>query len=196
MKIVGLTGGIGSGKTTVAKLFEKFGIPIYIADDQAKHLMNTSPKLKEKIKTLFGEEAYQNNTLNRSFIASKVFTDATRLEQLNALVHPAVQEHFQQWVTEQDAPYVIKESAILFEHGNHKYCDKTILVTAPKELRIERVQQRDQSSKKQISDRMDKQWSDAQKIPLADYIINNDASLVDVKKEVERIHNEFLLLFS
>lgn len=135
MKIVGLTGGIGSGKTTVAKQFQALGIPVYIADDEAKKLMNRSKIIKRKLKALFGDEAYKDNTLNRPFLADKIFNNAENLEKMNAVVHPKVASHFKNWVKKQIAPYVLKESAILFENGAYKDCDLIITVTAPLELR-------------------------------------------------------------
>ena len=172
-KIIGITGGIGSGKSKVAGYFSELGIPCYTADDRAKYLMNTDAALKESIVHHFGSECYMDNTLNRSYIADIIFKDKTALAKLNALVHPVVGQDFLNWVEKQNTPYVIKEAAILFESGGAKSCDSIILVTAPKKIRIERVLARDNTTVEAIKDRMSKQWSDSQKTPLADYHIEN-----------------------
>ena len=172
-KIIGLTGGIGSGKSKVALRFLALGIPCYIADDRAKDLMNISAHLKEAVCKVFGSESYLDGVLNRPYIANVVFKDATALAQLNTLVHPIVAQDFIEWVAKQKAPYVIKEAAILFENGGAELCDSVILITAPETVRLKRVLARDNSSVEAIQDRMSKQWSDARKIPLADYHIEN-----------------------
>ena len=172
-KIIGLTGGIGSGKSKVALRFLALGIPCYIADDRAKDLMNISAHLKEAVCKVFGSESYLDGVLNRPYIANVVFKDATALAQLNTLVHPIVAQDFIEWVAKQKAPYVIKEAAILFENGGSELCDSVILITAPETVRLKRVLARDNSSVEAIQDRMSKQWSDARKIPLADYHIEN-----------------------
>ena len=172
-KIIGLTGGIGSGKSKVALRFLALGIPCYIADDRAKDLMNISAHLKEAVCKVFGSESYLDGVLNRPYIANIVFKDATALAQLNALVHPIVAQDFIEWVAKQKAPYVIKEAAILFENGGSELCDSVILITAPETVRLKRVLARDNSSVEAIQDRMSKQWSDARKIQLADYHIEN-----------------------
>ncbi len=189
MKVVGLTGGIGSGKSTVAKMFEKLGVPIYIADDQAKELMHTNEILKAQIIDLLGPNSYSKGELNRGYIATIVFNDKSKLAGLNALVHPAVAQHFDAWRNRQSANYVIKEVAILFENGGHKLCDYTILVSAPLETRIERVLKRDQVTREQILSRVHNQWDDDQKIPLADYVINN-VNINETKGQVYKIHKE------
>ena len=144
MKIVGITGGIGSGKSTIAAYFNsEFDIPVYYADAEAKALMNTE-SLKKAITALLGEEAYQEGQLDRKYVASKVFNDDQLLEQLNGIVHPAVATHFKSWCQAQNAPYVLKEAAILFENGTADALDAVILITAPKQLRIDRVLKRDQ----------------------------------------------------
>ena len=123
MRIVGLTGGIGSGKTTVANEFKKLGVPVYIADEEAKTLMNKSKVIQRKLKSLFGNEAYENDKLNRPFLAQKIFNNKDYLQQMNAIVHPKVAKHFAKWLVKQNAPYIIKEVAILFENGSDKDCD-------------------------------------------------------------------------
>ncbi len=189
--VVGLTGGIGSGKTTVAGFFKELGIPVYIADDAGKRLMNTSSEIREKIVDIFGETAYSGNTPQRKFIASKVFSDKQLLEELNKIIHPAVAQDFNDWVKEQSSKYVIYEAAILFETGGFKKCDLSILVTAPKDLKIERLQKRDESSREEIQQRMDNQWSDEKKSELADFIIINE-DLDQTRQQVEHIHDEIL----
>ncbi|MDB9899504.1 dephospho-CoA kinase [Flavobacteriaceae bacterium] len=190
-RIIGLTGGIGSGKSKVALRFSALGIPCYIADDRAKDLMNTSADLKEAICKLFGSESYSGGVLNRPHIANVVFKDATALAQLNALVHPAVAQDFIEWVAKQEAPYVIKEAAILFENGGSKLCDSIILITAPEAVRLKRVLARDNSSVQEIEDRMSKQWSDERKIPLADYHIEN-MEWNDTILKIDAIHQELI----
>jgi len=188
MIIIGLTGGIGSGKTTVASIFkEVFGVPVYIADVEAKNIMNHSKIVRRKVIELLGKQAYSKNSINRTFIASKVFNDETLLNGLNAIIHPKVRKHFIKWVSKQKGNYVIKEAAILFENGSYKDCDKTILITAPLELRIERILQRDQSTKHDIIKRMENQWDDKKKIHLADFVINN-IKLSQTKAQVHKLH--------
>lgn len=189
--IIGLTGGIGSGKTTVAGFFEELGIPIYIADDAGKRLMKQSSEIREKIIHIFGEQAYTTNEPNRKFIASKVFDDKVLLQKLNNIIHPAVEADFEHWNKHQDSPYIIYEAAILFEAGGYKKCAKTILVTATRELRIERLQKRDESSIEEIEARMNNQWTDEKKSKMADFIIKNDV-LAQTKLQVEDIHNKIL----
>jgi len=189
---VGLTGGIGSGKSYIAGFFEKLGIPIYFADKEAKLLMIKNKSLKADIKQLLGFDSYhQNGRPNRPIIASKVFNDKKLLKKLNALVHPAVQNDYAQWSDIQKAPYTIEESAILFEIGADNKFDKTVLVTADKETRIKRVLKRDKTPRKAIESRMKNQLSDEKKIPLADFIIVNDGTS-DMAELVLEIHNKIL----
>lgn len=192
MKIVGLTGGIGSGKTTVAKMFEALGVPIYIADDEAKKLTVTSAEIKEKLINLFGEIVYQNNVLNKSFLADKIFNNQDLLSQVNAIIHPVVATHFLDWVKNQDVSYVIKEAAILFESGSYKDCDVTILVTAPIELRLARVKKRDNATDEEIMSRINNQWSDEKKSKLADIILEN-IDIKTTKNSVLEIHQSLIL---
>ncbi|AUS07196.1 dephospho-CoA kinase [Pseudotamlana carrageenivorans] len=191
MKIVGLTGGIGSGKTTVAKMFKDLGVPIYIADDEAKKLMNESPVLRDEIIQLFGDSAYLNEGLNRPFIANIIFRDKTYLDKMNAIVHPKVSEHFDKWVLKQKAPYVIKEVAILFENGGHQSCDFVISVTAPKDLKIKRLLNRDDTTIEKIENIMKNQWSDEEKIKLSDFVVFNTV-LEETYTQVLKIHKEIL----
>ncbi|MBB6680880.1 dephospho-CoA kinase [Aequorivita sp. 609] len=187
MKVVGLTGGIGSGKTTVIKMFAALGVPVYIADIEAKKLTNSSPVIREKLIKLLGKEAYQNDKLNRKFVAEKIFNDKNLLEGVNAIIHPEVGLHFEKWQEQQTSDYVIKEAAILFENGSYKNCDVVILVTAPEEVRIARVMKRDGVTKSQVKERIKNQWPDSKKKELADIIIEN-IDLEDTQNLVNQIH--------
>ncbi len=191
MIIVGITGGIGSGKTTVAKMFEALGVPVYYADDEAKKLTNTSVAIRESLVLLLGEETYINGILNRKFLANKIFNDKILLEKVNAIIHPRVAEHFQGWIATQDYQYILKEAAILYESGGYKQCDKVILVTAPKESRILRVMERDNVSKEEVEARMRNQWEDSEKIKLADFIIQND-QISQTLKQVQALHQQLI----
>ena len=195
MIIVGLTGGIGSGKTTVAGYFKELGVPIYIADEQAKLLMNTDKKLQREITNLLGPDAYKDGVLNRPYVATKVFNSKKMLSSLNAIVHPAVRRHFQEWVAAQDAPYVMQEAAILFENGGYKLFDFTILVTAPVKARIARTIKRDGTTESDVIKRINAQWSDSRKAAMADVRIEN-IKLEDVKKAVTRIHTHIMVRIS
>lgn len=187
--LIGLTGGIGSGKTTVAGMFESLGVPVYKSDDKAKELMITSEEMIAEIIALLGDEAYIAGELNRPYIALKVFSDKTFLDRLNAIVHPVVREDFHQWASEQNTPYVIQEAAILFENDAYQKFDRMILVTAPKRLRLERVMQRDQVAEDNIIARMNHQWEDEKKIPLADFVIEN-IDLSRTVSQVKKIHKK------
>lgn len=173
-RIIGLTGGIGSGKSTVANYIASKGIPVYIADEEAKKIMERID-VKSSIQSLFKESILNtDNTLNRNKIAELVFSNPDKLKQLNAIVHPAVKNHFINWIKEhKDASFIIKEVAILFETGGHKDCDKVILITAPEEVRIERAMKRDNSSKKSVSARIKNQLPEADKIKLSDFVVEN-----------------------
>jgi len=194
MKIVGLTGGIGSGKTTVAKMFEALGVPVYIADKEAKELMNKSPYLRQKLIDLLGEEAYDETGLNRPFVASKIFQNKHLLEKINEIVHPEVRKHFHEWLKKQSAVYVIKEAAIIFEQNMQSQYDKVILVTADKQQRIKRVLKRDHTTPQKINAIMENQLDDSEKIKLADYILEN-TDLVETQKKVETLHKILLKIF-
>lgn len=183
-KIVGLTGGIGSGKSTIAAYFKKRGVPVYIADDEAKKIMN-DPEVVKKVQSVFEENIIENKQLNRKKIAELVFSSPEQLKKLNSIVHPEVKKHFLDWVKKHEKhPFVIKEAAILFESGTYKDCDKIILVTAPEALKIARVMKRDNVGREQVLERMKNQWSDEKKIPLSDYVIQNtDLELAKEKSE-------------
>lgn len=193
MKIVGLTGGIGSGKTTVANLFSELNVPIYIADKEAKALMNKSKVIKRKLIQLFGKDAYKAEELNRPYLAEQIFNDKNLLQQMNAIVHPKVASHFKRWIKKQAAPYCIKEVAILFENGSYVNCDKVITVIAPLEIRISRVLQRDQTTTSKIKAIIKNQWQDQERMKLSDYVISNDDNLQHLKYQINEIHQKLLV---
>lgn len=188
--VIGLTGGIGSGKSTVVNMFSEFeNIAIYIADDEAKKLMNTSAKIKTQLITEFGEEAYINNELNRPYLASIVFNNKEKLTTLNAIVHPIVNEHLQRFIKENNGKdYVLYENAILFENGSDSFCDKIITVTAPENVRINRVIKRDNSTIEGVKSRIKNQWSETKKTLQSNYLIEN-LTLTKTKEQVLKIHN-------
>ncbi len=172
--IIGLTGGIGSGKSTVAKIFAQLGIPVLDADATAKAIMNEDHSVKTKLIELFGEDAYKENQLNRPYIAQIVFEDAFKLQQLNAIIHPITIQYAKEWASKQSAPYVIKEAALFFESGSSEGVEKIIGVTAPKHIRIQRVMQRDQMTREDVIKRMEHQLEDSLKMKLCDWVIQND----------------------
>ncbi|MEE1943628.1 dephospho-CoA kinase [Pedobacter sp. KR3-3] len=193
---IGITGGIGSGKTTVCKVFETLGIPVFYADTVAKELMVSDPILIAGVKKAFGQESYAaSGALNNKHIAQIVFNNQTELDKLNALVHPAVFRAFDSWAKKvpSNVPYTLKEAALLFESGSYQMCDKNILVTAPLELKLARVMQRDGASREQVLARMDKQWSDEQKSKMADYFIGNTEHQ-SIILQVLALHEQFLKL--
>ncbi|MEN9981358.1 MAG: hypothetical protein RL542_1145 [Bacteroidota bacterium] len=172
-KIIGLTGGIGSGKTTLATYLKSLGIPVFIADDEAKKLMQ-SPEVVAEIQTIFGTTIFENGVLNRQQLAAIVFSNPEKLSQLNAIIHPAVKKQFGFWLDQyQSEPFVVYEAAILFESGSYKNCDSIITITAPLEDRITRVMQRDNSTREQVLHRINAQWTDEQRIAKSDFVIEN-----------------------
>ena len=171
---VGLTGGIGSGKSTVAKVFEIMGISVYYADAEAKRLMNENEELKTRIRQNFGEESYINGRLNRKYLAGVVFNDPIKLETLNTLVHPVTINDANTWLQKQKTLYAIKEAALIFETGIQEYLDYVIGVYAPSPLRIQRVMQRDDTSREEIVSRMSKQMDEESKMRLCNFVITND----------------------
>lgn len=190
---VGITGGIGSGKTTVSKVFEVLGIPVFYADAVAKEIMVTDLILMEGIRAAFGEESYSAaGVLNNKHIANIVFNDTLQLETLNALVHPAVFRAFDSWIAEipSTTPYILKEAALLFESDSYKMCDTSILVLAPEAVKLMRVMKRDQVAEEQVRARMNKQFSDQQKLALADHQIYNDESR-SIILQVMDLHTRF-----
>jgi dephospho-CoA kinase len=188
---IGLTGGIGSGKTTVAKIFETLGIPVYYADLAARRLMNEDKELKASIIRHFGEESYSNGLLNRSWMASIVFKDKEKLALLNSLTHPATIADANHWMQQQTSPYVIKEAALIFESGSVEDLDLVIGVYAPLALRIKRSMDRDHITKEEVHQRMNRQIDEEIKIKLCDYVIrNNEGELVT--PQVIALHEKFL----
>lgn len=192
INIVGITGGIGSGKTTVSNYFKEIGIPVYCADDEAKALMNRSKIIKRKLIQLFGAKSYRDNKLNRDYLRSMIFNDKDLLLKMNAIVHPKVASHFKRWVKKQNSSYVIKEAAIIFENNLENQYNFIITVVADQEKRINRVIQRDNKSKEDVLSIIKHQLSDSEKIKKSDFVIyNND--LEQVKEQVSSIHTALLL---
>lgn len=193
MKLIGLTGGIGSGKSTVAELCRTLGIPVYESDQRAKALMQANHQVRNEIIALFGPEAYNAEmNLNRAWIASKAFTNPTLLKQLNDIVHPAVFQDLVDWTneeTQRTAPYLIQESALLFEEQLEKRFNAIILVIAPEEIRIERVMNRDGVTRDDVVKRINNQLPDIKKIPGSDYVIYNDGarSLIEQVMDIHRM---------
>ena len=175
MLAVGITGGIGSGKSYICQIFEYLGIKIYYADARARHLSNNDAGIVSQVTNLFGDKAYVNGEYNRMHIASVVFNNSQKLQQLNSIIHPAIEKDYHNWLkSHASEPYTLKEAAILFESGTYKLLDKTILVTAPIVTRINRVVKRDNISPNDVQSRINKQWPTEKILPLADFIIEND----------------------
>jgi len=193
---IGLTGGIGSGKTLVASVFRELGAPVYQADKEARRLMETDEAVKRGVKDLFGETAYEDGALNREYLAGKVFSDNNLLEALNSIVHPAVRKDFDKW-TRQHATiaYVVEEAAILFETGGNAMMDFTVVVKAEASTRIKRVMQRDRVTEAEVRQRMDRQMNDQEKELLADFVIYNEIDSMILPQIVD-LHNTFLKLKS
>ncbi len=193
MKVIGLTGGIGSGKSTIAKMFIDLGIPVYFSDLEAKILMQKSKIIKRKLIQKFGEEVYENNMLNKPFLANIIFNDKEALQYVSSVVHPKVNQHFKRWIKKQQAAYIIQENAILFENGTADFFDYIIVVTAPKKTRIERVMKRDKILENQVLERMHNQWKESEKIKKSDFIIEN-IDLKKAEKKVLQIHKKLKAL--
>jgi len=190
---VGITGGIGSGKTTAAKIFEVLGIPVYYADDAAKRLMNEDEVLKEKIQKQFGKDLYIQGKLDRKKMAEIVFGSPEKLESLNALVHPATLNDAEIWMQKQTAPYTLKEAALIFESGAHEHLDYVIGVTAPAAERIQRTMKRDGTTREEVIARMDKQLDETIKMKLCDFVLNN-AEQEMLLPQVLAVHEKLLSL--
>jgi dephospho-CoA kinase len=190
-KIIGLTGGIGSGKSTVAQMFKDLGVPTYISDYHARGLMENSNRIRKSLVILFGKNAYKDGVLNRSYISSKVFNNSILLSKLNSIVHPEVKIHFENWLLNQKSRYVIKEVAILFEINSENDFDYIISVVAPKKERAKRVVLRGNHSKSDFNAIMNNQLTDAYKVNNSDFVINNKI-ISDTKKQVFTLHNFFL----
>ena len=190
---VGLTGGIGSGKSMVARIFEILGAPVYYADDAARRLQNEDPELKRRITGIFGDEAYTDGKLDRKYISGIVFRDKEKLEQLNAVVHPATIKDAARWMKQQNAPYSIKEAALIFESGSQSDLDYVIGVSAPEPLRIKRTMERDAISAEDVRKRMDKQMPEGTKMRLCNFVIYNDENQLLIP-QVIAIHEKLLKL--
>lgn len=192
---VGITGGIGSGKSTVSYIFSVLGIPIYDADSRAKYLMAHQESLKNAIRQAFGEEAYsEKGELNRSFLAAQVFNDSEKVKLINNLVHPEVAKDYLHWLSQQKSPYVVREAALMIESGAYKHLDKLITVFAPEELRIKRIQARDpQRSQAEIKAIISKQIPEEEKLKLADFVIYNDEEHPLIP-QVLTLHHQFIQL--
>ncbi len=189
--LIGITGGIGAGKSLISKIFRVLQVPVYNADTRAKELMVTSDNLRSAISVLFGDQSFDGDQLNRKHIANKAFYEPKLLSQLNELVHPAVQLDFEKWIDEQHSNYILKEAALLFETGSHKKLDHVILVTAPREIRIERVLERDpHRDKKDVEAILSRQLSDEEKKNLSDHILVNDGSEM-ILPHVLKLHHQF-----
>ena len=188
---IGLTGGIGSGKTTVAKIFQLLGVPVYYADDASKRLYHTDKELMAGIKKHFGDDIYMNDELNRSKLAAIVFNNASKLTLLNSLVHPLTIKDAEEWIQQQTAPYIIKEAALLFEAGSASGLDYIIGVSAPKHLRIKRVMGREKITREEVSSRIQRQMDEEIKMMLCDFVIKNDEQEL-VIPQVLALHEKFL----
>lgn len=192
MKRIGITGGIGAGKSLVAEIIKAMGYPVYNSDERAKELMESNPKIKEGLIHLFGVEIYQNDKLNKFALAQAIFSDESQREKVNALIHPIVREDFNLWALVQNNSLVFNESAILFETGSFKKFDAIILVYAPKELRIKRIMKRDNCSENEVLKRMNSQFSDEEKYQLTEFRVLNDEQ-TPILEQVEEIILSFSL---
>jgi len=188
---IGLTGGIGSGKSTVAKIFEVLGIPVYYADEAARRIMNENEGLKAQIIAAFGTQSYANGALNRAYLAAEVFNDKEKLERLNALVHPVTIADSNQWMARQTTPYAIKEAALIFESGTQRYLDYVIGVSSPMPLRILRATRRDHSTKEKVETVINRQLDESIKMKLCNFVIVNDEQQ-PVLPQVMDLHRKLL----
>ncbi len=187
---IGLTGGIGSGKSTVAKVFELLHVPVYYADDRSRFILQNNPTVHDKLKAIWGDQVFQANGLvDKKALADIVFNNESELHKLNAIMHPLVAEDYAQWLSVQNTEYVMKEAAILIESGSYKTCDKIIVVSVPEALAIERVKSRDNVSEEQVKARMSKQMSNDEKIKYADFVIVNDGIKMLIPQILE-IHKQ------
>lgn len=186
---IGITGGIGGGKSTVSKIIRVFGYPVYNADERARFLMDHDEELKRQISKLFGHEIYRDGTLNRKTLSAKIFTNPELLKQHEKLVHPSVYKDFEEWSLKQQTDLVFKEAAILFESNGHLTVDHVICVTAPVETRVHRVMQRDELSREDIINRMNNQWPDQKKIEISDYVVYADDNHSVIKQVDEILKN-------
>jgi len=194
MIIVGITGGIGSGKSIVCNIFRQLGVPVYEADTEAKKLYETEPELKERIRKEISEDVFdKKGKIDKQKLSSLIFNNEALLKKVNQIVHPQVVKHFSEWKKLFKSPYILKEAAILFESDTDKDCDRIITVSAPEELRIQRTMQRDKKSKEEIEKIILRQWSDDAKIKKSDFVIVNDEKQLVIPQVLE-IHQELLSL--
>lgn len=170
---IGITGGIGSGKSIVSRIIRTMGYPVYDSDTRAKELMETNPEIREKLIEAFGEDSFENERINRKYLAQRIFQHPSDRETINGIVHPVVRADFSHWALAQSSPFVFQESALLIETGGFRLLDATILVVAPLEERIRRVTERDNAPESAVRERIESQMSDSEKLPLADYVIDN-----------------------
>ena len=192
---IGLTGGIGSGKSTVAKVFEVLGIPVFYADTVAREIMNTDAALQQQLVDAFGLQTYVNGVVNRQYLSSVVFADSSKLERLNAIVHPATIAAAEHWFAAQTTPYVIKEAALLFESGSSAGLDYIMGVLAPQEVRILRTMKRDNITQEQVIQRINKQMDESIKMKLCDFVLLNDEQQL-LLPQVIKLHEKLLALFT
>ena len=188
---IGLTGGIGSGKTTVARIFSVLGISVYDSDTASKRLMEEDGLLKDKIIQSFGKESYLNGRLNRKYLSEQVFSDQKKIELLNSIVHPVTIKDAEEWMKKQNSPYLIKEAALIFESGSNRFLDKVIGVSSPLSLRIERTMKRSNISAEQVNSRISLQMDEEEKMRLCDYVIINDEHQMLIP-QVLLLHQQFL----
>lgn len=187
---IGITGGIGSGKTTVCHIFEVLGIPVFYADDAAKEVMTQDPELMQRIREVFGEDSYRGAVLDRAHIAAQAFSDPDKLRLLNEAVHPAVFRSFDRWIAQQQAPYVLKEAALMFESGSYLKNDINVLVYADTETRMKRALTRDQATPEQVQARMSRQMPEEEKRKMADLVILNDDDSLLIPQVME-LHQQW-----
>lgn len=188
---VGITGGIGSGKSTVAKIFEVLGIPVYYADDEAKKIMETNAEVKQKLIAAFGADCYNQQGLNRQYLRQLIFNDSNNAQKINAIVHPITIAQAEEWLQQQNTPYALKEAALIFESNAHQHLDFIIGVSAPQALRIKRVVQRDGISEEDVLARMQKQMNENEKMSKCDAIINNDDTILLIPQVMD-LHNRLI----
>ena len=195
-KIIGITGGIGSGKSTVAEIIEEFGYPVYYSDARAKEIVNNDAELQLKIRALLGDEAYDaSGRYDRAFVAQKVFDNVNQLNQLNSLIHPAVKKDFERWVEDQDETFLFKETALLFELKLHEACDRSILVTADDEIRIKRVMARDNKTAAQVQAIINRQMPEHEKSAIADFVIANNDDLPELRNATNLVLKQLAASF-
>lgn len=195
-KIIGITGGIGSGKSTVAEIIEEFGYPVYYSDDRAKEIVNNDAELQLKIRELLSDKAYDaSGRYDRAFVAQKVFNNVKLLNQLNALIHPAVKKDFERWVEEQNKTFLFKETALLFELKLHEACDRSILVTADDEIRIRRVMERDNKTTGQVQAIINRQMPENEKAAMADFVIFNNEGFAELRNATNLVLKQLVASF-